>query len=133
MNLDKHSHKRDKFISKLNDIVLENYTNEQFGASDLVEHYGISRSQLHRKLKSATGQSVSQFIREFRLEESLKLLQQEDTTASEVAYKVGFNSPTYFNTCFNEYFGFPPGETQHQMELAKSNNTVLSKSVDATS
>ncbi len=133
MNLDKHSHKRDKFISKLNDIVLENYTNEQFGASDLVEHYGISRSQLHRKLKSATGQSVSQFIREFRLEESLKLLQNEDTTASEVAYKVGFNSPTYFNTCFNEYFGFPPGETQYQMALAKSNNPVLNKSLDATS
>ena len=109
------------FLEKLRAIVLEHYSEEQFGVSDLVEHFGMSRSQMHRKLKSATGQSVSQFIREIRLDEALKLLQKEDTTASEVAYKVGFNSPTYFNTCFNEYFGYPPGESQLQMELAKSN------------
>jgi len=117
-----HLEKNNKFISKLKDIVLGNFTNEQFGASDLVKQYGMSRSQLHRKLKTTTGQSVSQFIREIRLEESLKLLQNEDITASEVAYKVGFNSPTYFNTCFHEYFGYPPGEAQLQMELTKSNN-----------
>lgn len=110
------------FIDKLKTIVLENYTEEQFGVSDLVVAYGLSRSQLHRKLKSETGQSISQFIREIRLNEALKLLQENDLTASEVAYKVGFNSPTYFNTCFNEYFGYPPGETQLHMELAKSSN-----------
>jgi len=114
--------KGDAFIEKLRVIILQNYTDEQFGVSELVEQFGMSRSQLHRKLKSATGQSVSQFIREIRLEESLKLLQNEDITASEVAYKVGFNSPTYFNTCFHEYFGYPPGEAQLQMELAKSNS-----------
>ncbi|MBT8263346.1 MAG: helix-turn-helix domain-containing protein, partial [Bacteroidia bacterium] len=115
------------FIDKLRAIVLENYANEQFGVSDLVEQFGMSRSQLHRKLKSATGQSISQFIREFRLDQALELLRTEDITASEVAYKVGFNSPTYFNTRFNEYFGYPPGEAQLQMELEKSaSNAKLS-------
>ncbi|NNM23025.1 MAG: helix-turn-helix transcriptional regulator, partial [Flavobacteriaceae bacterium] len=111
------------FLEKLRAIALDNYTDEQFGVSELVEQAGMSRSQVHRKLKSATGQSVSQFIREIRLDEALKLLQQEDTTASEVSYKVGFNSATYFNTCFHEYFGYPPGEAQHQLELAKSNHS----------
>jgi TolB-like protein/AraC-like DNA-binding protein len=111
-----HLEKNKKFIRKLIDIVLENFTNEQFGVSELVEQFGMSRSQLHRKLKSATGQSVSQFIREIRLEEALKLLQNEDITASEVAYKVGFNSPTYFNTCFHEHFGYPPGEAKHHID-----------------
>jgi len=110
------------FLEKLRVIVIEHYTEEQFGVSELVAQFGMSRSQMHRKLKSATGQSISQFIREIRLDESLKLLQAEDTTASEVAYKVGFNSPTYFNTCFNEYFGYPPGEAKLQMELAHSNS-----------
>lgn len=110
------------FIDKLRVLVLENYSNEQFGVSELVRQSGVSRSQLHRKLKSATGQSVSQFIREIRLEEALKFLQEEDVTASEVAYRVGFSSPTYFNTCFHEYFGYPPGEARLQLELSKSNN-----------
>lgn len=112
---DSHIKTGNKFISKLKDIVLQNFTDEQFGASDLVKQSGRSRSELYRKLKSATGQSVSQFIREIRLEEALKLLQAEDITASEVSYKIGFNSPTYFNTCFHEYFGFPPGEAKHHI------------------
>jgi TolB-like protein/AraC-like DNA-binding protein len=113
---------KNTFLEKLRAIVLDHYTDEQFGVRELVNHFGMSRSQLHRKLKSATGQSVSQFIREIRLEVALKILQEEEITASEVAYKVGFNSPTYFNTCFHAYFGYPPGEAQLQMKLAKSSS-----------
>lgn len=116
------------FIERLRTEVLEHYSDERFGVSELVELYGLSRSQLHRKLKAATGQSISQFIREIRLDEALKLLQQEDLTASEVSYKVGFNSPTYFNTCFNEYFGYPPGEVKHQMALG-----ILGRSAEMVS
>jgi TolB-like protein/AraC-like DNA-binding protein len=119
--------KQSNFVRKLKTIVLENYTDEQFGVSDLVERFGMSRSQLHRKLKSATGQSISQFIREIRLDEALKLLQQNDLTASEVAYKVGFNSPTYFNTCFHEYFGYPPGEAKHHIGEPRVGEAGISK------
>ncbi|NNM23286.1 MAG: helix-turn-helix transcriptional regulator, partial [Flavobacteriaceae bacterium] len=51
--------KKSAFLEKLRAIVLDNYTDEQFGVSELVEQAGMSRSQVHRKLKSATGQSVS--------------------------------------------------------------------------
>ncbi len=106
-------------IKKLRQIVLDNLNNEQFGVQDLSDTYGLSRSQLHKKLKKQTGKSVSQFIREVRLEEAKKLLEQEDVTASEVAYQVGFSSATYFNTRFKDYFGYPPGEVRMRLTYEK--------------
>ncbi len=101
------------FLQKLQGIVLDNLKNEQFGVEELASVYGLSRSQLHKKLKKIDGKSISQFIREVRLKRSLELLDSDDTlTASEVAYEVGFSSPTYFNTCFKDYFGYPPGEAR---------------------
>jgi AraC-like DNA-binding protein len=98
------------FINSLSEVVLDNLGNEQFGVEDLSKAIGLSRSQIHRKLQRISGKSVTQFIREIRLKEAYELLIHEAGTAAEISYKVGFNSPTYFNTCFNEYFGFPPGE-----------------------
>ncbi|WP_425236529.1 helix-turn-helix domain-containing protein [Ulvibacterium sp.] len=100
------------FTAKLRQIVLDNLKEEQFSVEDLSAEYGLSRSQLHKKLKKSIGKSVSQFIREVRLDEGLKLLQETDLTVSEVAYEVGFASPTYFNTCFKNYFGYSPGEVK---------------------
>ena len=104
------------FIDRLKAIVYENYSDERFGVSELVAFYGISRSQLHKKLKKEVGKSISQFIKEIRLEESLKLLQGTDYTVSEIAYQVGFGSPAYFNTCFKDFYGFPPGEAKVRAE-----------------
>ena len=92
-------------IDKLTLIVLDNLQNEQFGVSELAQLAGISRSHLHRKLAIIRNQSISQFIREIRLQEAYQILNNENFTASEVAYKVGFNNPSYFNTCFNNYYG----------------------------
>ena len=100
------------FITKLRLIVLDNLKNEQFSVERLAAEYGLSRSQLHKKLKKSIGKSVSQFIREVRLDEGLKLLLEHDRTVSQVAYEVGFSSPTYFNTCFKAYFGYSPGEAK---------------------
>ena len=108
---------RDKLLlQKLHDIVLNNLENEHFGVEQLAKAYGISRYQLHRRLKKIENKSISQFIREIRLEQALKLLQNESGNVSEVAYRVGFNSPTYFNTCFRNYFGYPPGKTRARMK-----------------
>lgn len=102
------------FVKKVIELVEANLDNEQFGVNELSGKLGISRSHLHRKLQSLTGKSTSQFIREYRLEKAFTLLQASDTTASEIAYKVGFNSPTYFNTSFSDYFGYPPGEVKYR-------------------
>ncbi len=119
------------FLLKLRGIVLDNLKNEQFTVEDLASAYGLSRSQLHKKLKKIESKSISQFIKEVRLAKSLELLNSDDTiTASEVAYEVGFSSPTYFNTCFKEYFGYPPGEARMRAKLQDNRNLDEPKSTD---
>lgn len=114
------------------EVVEANMGNEQFGVEDLVREIGLSRSQVHRKLHEATGQSISQFIREIRLQRAHELLVDGVGTASEIAFKVGFGSPTYFNKCFVEYFGYTPGEakdkgssklsTSHRKDIPEKGN-----------
>lgn len=99
-----------EFISKLTQIVENNLANEDFCVNELADKFGISRSQIHRRLKSITNQSVSQFIREVKLIKSREMLSKKEGTVSEIAYRVGFGSPSYFNKCFHEYFGHSPGE-----------------------
>jgi TolB-like protein/AraC-like DNA-binding protein len=103
----------EKLLNGLKQVVLENLENEQFSVEHLSQLIGVSRSHLHRKLKKLKGQSISQFIREVRLAEALKLLRLDVATTSEIAFKVGFNSPSYFHKCFLEYYGYPPSEAKH--------------------
>lgn len=99
-------------IRKLQAILENHLDNEHFGVSELARKAGLSRSSLHRKVHAYNGNSTSQFIREYRLQKAMEMLLEGQETASEIAYRVGFSSPTYFNTCFKEYFGYPPGEAK---------------------
>lgn len=98
------------FLNKLEAIIQENLANDQFGVSELAEKLNMSRSNLHRKVKSMADKSVSQFIREVRLAKAMELLKQKDGNVSEIAYKVGFNSVTYFSKCFHDLFDVTPGD-----------------------
>ncbi len=98
------------FVRKLTGIVMANLANENFGAKELTHDSGMSLYRLNRRLHSINGKTVSQFIREVRLQKALELLQNESYTVSEVAYRTGFSSPSYFISCFHEYFGYPPGK-----------------------
>ena len=118
-----------EFVKRLSDIVEANLADEKFGVEDLVREMGISHISLHRKLKTISNQTISQFIREIRLKKAKELLLNEDLTVSEISYRVGFGSPTYFNKCFHEYFGYPPGESKNRELIGKSieipENTIL--------
>ncbi|MFC2086334.1 helix-turn-helix domain-containing protein [Bacteroidota bacterium] len=98
------------FINKLTIKIEENVSNEQFGVSELAREIGMSRSNLLRKVKKLTKLSVSQFIRQVRLKYAMDMLRQTSLNVSEVSYKVGFNSTSYFIKCFHDYYGYPPGE-----------------------
>jgi TolB-like protein/AraC-like DNA-binding protein len=78
----------------------------------LAREIGISRYQLNRRLKVISGKSPNQVIREFRLQKAFELMQLRAITISEIAYQVGFSSPSYFNACFKKYFGYPPGNVK---------------------
>jgi uncharacterized protein (TIGR02145 family) len=98
------------FISKVTEIILANLGDENFGVNELAHELGIRHQILRRRLRAITNKNIKQLIREIRLNKALELLKNESFTASEVAYKVGFSSPAYFNTCFHEFFGYPPGQ-----------------------
>lgn len=98
------------FLNKLKEIVLKNISNEQFGVSELANEVNMSRSNLLRKLKKLNQLSVSQFIRQIRLQHAMEILKQTSSTVSEVSYQVGFSSISYFIKCFHDHYGFPPGE-----------------------
>jgi len=115
------------FIKKLKDALDLNLENEQFGVTELTELMSMSRSSLHLKLKKLTRKSTSQYIREYRLEKAMEMLQNKVATVSEIAYRVGFNSPTYFISCFHNYYGYTPGEVKHRKIEAsnRDNNSDL--------
>ncbi len=104
------SSNRSDFIEKAEAIILENLANEQFGVSELAEAMHMSRSNLLRIIKKQLQLSASQFIRQVRLQESMDLLKETSLTVSEISYKVGFGSTSYFIKCFREQYGYPPGE-----------------------
>jgi AraC-like DNA-binding protein/TolB-like protein len=97
-------------LNKLNDVVLEHLSDENFGPEQLAAIMGMSHSGLHRKIKQKYNKTISQVIREIRLEKARELLCNQNLAVSEVAYKVGFGSPTYFNKCFHVAYGTAPGE-----------------------
>ncbi len=110
--MEKDSSMDQSFLNRLNTAIENNLENEHFGVDELAHEIGISRSNLHRKLHALSGQTASQVIREFRLKEAMELLQNKVATVSEISYRVGFSNPSYFNTCFHEYFGYPPGKVK---------------------
>ena len=69
---------------------------------------------LNRKLNSINKKTINQFIREVRLQKALEMLKDESLTVNEIAFKVGFSNPAYFNSCFSEFFGYPPGRVKKE-------------------
>ena len=101
---------KNDFLNKITGVIEENISNEQFGVSELANEIGMSRSNLLRKIKKSTNLSVSQFIRQLRLNNAMEMLRENDLTVSEVSYEVGFGSTSYFVKCFHDHYGYPPGE-----------------------
>ena len=120
----------EQLLNGLKQVILDNLENEQSSVEHLSQLVGVSRSHLHRKLKKLKGQSISQFIREVRLTEALKMLRKDVATVSEIAYKVGFNSPSYFHKCFLEYYGYPPGDVKQRFQNSLKNTSEDEAYVD---
>lgn len=98
----------ERFIQRAREAVEEEIGDEQFGVDALAEAVGMSRRQLQRKLKAVADQTPSTFIRLIRLGRAAQLIEQDYGTIAEIAYAVGFSSPSYFTKCFRETFGTTP-------------------------
>lgn len=93
------------FLNKAIEIIEEYVSESNFNASTLVEKMHMSQSVLYRKLKTLTGQSISEFIRTIKLKKAAQLLLNTDLNIANIAYEVGFNDIKYFRTCFKKVFG----------------------------
>jgi len=115
------------FIRKLTDMVLANLQNENFSVEKLAKEAGMSRVSVHRRIKSIKNQDTSQFIREVRLKRAMEMLQNNEGTVAEIAFRVGFGSATYFGKCFHEYYGSPPGEVRKIEPAGTTQNLAYEK------
>ena len=98
------------FMDHLRDVVREKMANPKLKMDDLGDELGISRVQLYRKVKVLTGLSPVELLKEMRLERAKTLLNSTTKTVAEIAYEVGFTTPSYFTTCFKKQFGKLPME-----------------------
>ncbi len=98
------------FMEKVLLAVYKNMDNSAFAVEDLAKGVGMSRSRLHRKLKSVTGMPANHFIRSLRMDRAKELLEKDAGNISEIAYMVGYDDPGYFTKSFRSYFGKLPNE-----------------------
>jgi len=98
------------FLNRLQKALDDNLSNPQCNAAFFCKELGMSRMQLHRKLLAFTGLSTTAFLRSQRLKQAAHILRTSDATVNEVAYTVGFNTPSYFIKCFKEAYKKTPSE-----------------------
>ncbi|MGI6231596.1 MAG: substrate-binding domain-containing protein [Prevotella sp.] len=118
--MDYSSHKENispndrRFMNALRLAINENMSNQHLKMDDLAAELGLSRVQVYRKVKQITGMTLVDFLRVSRLQRAKMLLQTTDKTVSEVAFSVGFSSPSYFTTCFKQQFGMYPNDVKNK-------------------
>jgi len=104
------SKQNELFITKAMSIVEANIDNEEFSTEMLAQKLAISRASLYTRIKEATGQSALDFIQKIRFSEACRLLEEGKLTISEVGYKIGIKSPSYFSSSFKKVIGCLPKE-----------------------
>ncbi len=108
--------KENIFMAQFQEVLDEHLADEAYGIVHLCRALGMSRMQLHRKLKALTGQSASHCIRNYRLERAAEMLESDEWNISEVAYTVGFRSHSYFTESFTRRFGVSPKAYRNRLK-----------------
>ncbi|MDF7813910.1 ATP-binding protein [Hymenobacter sp. YC55] len=102
------------FIRRVEQVVAQHLAEETFSVEMLGREVGLSRTQLHRKLKAVLNQAPGDFIRLVRLQRARELLAANVGTVAEVTYLVGFSNPSTFSTSFSRHFGYAPSEVRNK-------------------
>ena len=97
-------------MERIMKVVNDHLSDSDFNVEVLTKEVGISRAQLHRKMKEMTGLPISEFIRNIRLEQAVRLLKEQKINVTQVAYTVGFSNLAHFSTVFRKQFGVSPTE-----------------------
>ena len=100
----------EQFMKSVMAFLEENMSNQELEIENLAEHLFMSRTVFYRKLKSITGLTPVEFVREIRLKRAVQLMDSDDYTISQVAYMTGFRAPKYFSKVFKKATGLTPSE-----------------------
>lgn len=111
-----------EFLKRAIDIIEKNMSNEEFSSNDFAKALYMSRSNLHLKMKSITGESSTKFIRKMRFNYACKLITEQRYSISEISSMVGFNTPSYFATSFKKHVGCLPTEYIRSGKMANQND-----------
>ncbi|MEO8416527.1 MAG: AraC family transcriptional regulator [Ginsengibacter sp.] len=117
------------FLTNINYCILKNLANEQFDANALSSAMAMSRAQLLRRLKSATGNSPGYYIKTLRLEKAKELLENSALSISEVAFQTGFNSPSNFTKVFSEKYGMKPSHFLRSKRDATNEQVIATNAI----
>lgn len=117
--IDDLSRQNELFITRAMSVVEANIANENFSTELLAQKLSMSRASLHTRIKEATGQSALEFIRKIRFSEACRLLEEGKLTISEVGYKIGIKSPSYFSSSFKKVVGCLPKEYAVRQNLKR--------------
>lgn len=101
-----------RFMTRLRDFIAANISDSDLNVETISAEMSLSRVQLYRKVKAMTGATPVELIRLTRLRRAEELLREGSKTVSEVAYEVGFSSPSYFIKCYKDHFGHTPNGRQ---------------------
>lgn len=101
-----------RFMTRLRDFIAANISDSDLNVETISAEMSLSRVQLYRKVKAMTGATPVELIRLSRLRRAEELLREGSKTVSEVAYEVGFSSPSYFIKCYKDHFGHTPNGRQ---------------------
>ena len=102
--------KDEKFLAELRGFIMDNIQDENLDLDIIADNLSYSRSSVQKKVKAITGKSISQFVREFRLEFAMQLIKSNAANVKEIAFQSGFHSHAYFSKCFREVYGKTPKE-----------------------
>lgn len=98
------------FMVKLYEYITKNISETSLNSEKLAEVMRISRKNMIHKIKANTGMSVNEYIRACRLKAAAELLARNEYRINEVAYLVGYSTPSYFTKHFEKQFGIKPSE-----------------------
>lgn len=105
-----------EFITRVRTLIEENIDNPDFNVEEFGRSVGMSHAQLYRKIKALTDYSPNEYVRVTRLRQAAAILASSDSTIAEVAYRVGFSSPSYFAKCFRRLYHETPVDYQKRTQ-----------------
>ena len=98
-----------KLLDTASEVIKRNFDNPDFDMNMLASELNMGRSKMFLRLKEVMGLTPNEFTMKLKLEEALRLLQEEPQyNISEISYRLGFTSPRYFSRCFKSFYGVAP-------------------------